>query len=58
MDIRNLRYFYVEDDGGSALVTPVQAELRAAQRKVVLHLDKAYGIKAKKVMVLEVYSNS
>ncbi|KAG0729044.1 Fatty-acid amide hydrolase 2 [Chionoecetes opilio] len=49
VDIRNLRYFYIEDDGGSPLVTPVQAELRAAQLKVVKHLEKAYGIKAKKV---------
>lgn len=49
VDIRNLRYFYVEDDGGSPVVTPVQSELRAAQQKVVKHLEKAYGIKAKKV---------
>ncbi|XP_071538036.1 fatty-acid amide hydrolase 2 isoform X3 [Panulirus ornatus] len=49
VDVRNLRYFYVEDDGGSPLVTPIHSELRAAQRKVVLHLEKAYGIKAKKI---------
>lgn len=49
VDIHNLRYFYIEDDGGSPLVTPVQSELRAAQHKVVLHLEKAYRIKAKKV---------
>ncbi|XP_064116184.1 fatty-acid amide hydrolase 2-like isoform X1 [Macrobrachium nipponense] len=49
VDVRKLRYFYIEDDGGSALVTPVHPELRAAQRNVVLHLEKAYGIKAKKI---------
>lgn len=49
VDIRNLRYFYIEDDGGSPLVTPVQSELRAAQHKIVKHLEKAYGIKAKKI---------
>lgn len=49
VDIRNLRYFYIEDEGGSPLVTPVQSEIRAAQHKIVKHLEKAYGIKAKKV---------
>lgn len=42
----------MEDDGGSPLVTPVSAELRAAQRRIVIHLEKAYGIKAKKVKLL------
>lgn len=49
VDIRNLRYFYMEDDGGSPIVTPVSSELKAAQKKIVMHLDKAYGIKAKKI---------
>ncbi|XP_066968821.1 fatty-acid amide hydrolase 2 isoform X1 [Macrobrachium rosenbergii] len=49
VDVRKLRYFYIEDDGGSSLVTPVHPELRAAQRNIVLHLEKAYGIKAKKI---------
>lgn len=49
VDISKLRYFYVEDDGGSPLVTPVHPELRAAQKKVIIHLEKAYGVKAKKV---------
>ncbi|KAK3856450.1 hypothetical protein Pcinc_037230 [Petrolisthes cinctipes] len=49
VDVRKLRYFYVEDDGGSPLITPVSSELRDAQRKVVLHLEKGYGIKAKKI---------
>lgn len=52
VDVRNLRYFYIEDDGGNPLLTPVQSELRAAQHKIVLHLEKAYGIKAKKVYLI------
>ncbi|KAK8718520.1 hypothetical protein OTU49_014684, partial [Cherax quadricarinatus] len=48
VDVQNLRYFYIEDDGGSPLVTPVHSELRVAQKKIVTHLEKAYGIKAKK----------
>ncbi|XP_045581637.2 fatty-acid amide hydrolase 2 isoform X1 [Procambarus clarkii] len=49
VDIQNLRYFYIEDDGGSPLVTPVHSELRAAQHKIITHFEKAYGIKAKKI---------
>ncbi|XP_069939006.1 fatty-acid amide hydrolase 2-A isoform X2 [Cherax quadricarinatus] len=49
VDVQNLRYFYIEDDGGSPLVTPVHSELRVAQKKIVTHLEKAYGIKAKKI---------
>jgi hypothetical protein len=40
----------MEDDGGSAVVSVVHPEIKAALRKVVLHLDKAYGIKAQKVI--------
>lgn len=58
VDIRTLRYFYIEDDGGSPLVTPVQPELRAAQHKIVKHLEKAYGIKAKKVIEYKVFCNA
>lgn len=49
VDVRKLRYFYVEDDGGSPLVTPVHSELKGAQKNVITHLEKAYGIKAKKI---------
>jgi uncharacterized membrane protein len=41
----------MEDDGGSAVVSAVHPEIKAALRKVVLHLDKAYGIKAQKVII-------
>ncbi|CAL4077129.1 unnamed protein product, partial [Meganyctiphanes norvegica] len=49
VDISKLRYFYIEDDGGNVLVTPMHPELRAAQLKIVDYLNKAYGIKAKKI---------
>jgi hypothetical protein len=39
----------MEDDGGSAVVSAVHPEIKTALRKVILHLDKAYGIKAQKV---------
>jgi len=40
----------MEDDGGSAVVSAVHPEIKMALRKVVLHLDKAHGIKAQKVI--------
>ena len=40
----------MEDDGGSAVVSAVHPEIKTALRKVILHLDKAYGIKAQKVI--------
>lgn len=40
----------MEDDGGSAVVSAVHPEIKLALRKAVLHLDKAYGIKAQKVI--------
>ncbi|XP_042243398.1 fatty-acid amide hydrolase 2-like [Homarus americanus] len=56
VDVRNLRYFYIEDDGGSPLITPVHSELRATQRRIVVHLEKAYGIKAKKISLKKLKS--
>ena len=49
VDVSKLRYFYVEDDGGSAFTTPMDKELRQAQRRVLDHLTKAYKVKVTKV---------
>jgi len=51
VDIRKIKFFYMEDDGGSAVVSAVHPEIKTALRKVILHLDKAYGIKAQKVII-------
>jgi hypothetical protein len=40
----------MEDDGGSAVVSAVHPEIRVALRKAVFYFDKAYGIKAQKVI--------
>jgi hypothetical protein len=50
VDIHKIKLFYMEDDGGSAVVSAVHPEIRVALRKAVFHFDKAYGIKAKKVI--------
>jgi fatty acid amide hydrolase 2 len=51
VDICKIKFFYMEDDGGSAVVSAVHPEIKTALRKVILHLDKAYGIKAQKVEI-------
>jgi hypothetical protein len=51
VDIHKIKFFYMEDDGGSAVVSAVHPEIKTALRKVILHLDKAYGIKAQKVII-------
>jgi hypothetical protein len=53
VDIRKIKFCYMEDDGGSAVVSAVHPEIKMALRKAVLHLDKAYGIKAQKVIGAE-----
>lgn len=50
VDIHKIKFFYMEDDGGSAVVSAVHPEIRVALRKAVFHFDKAYGIKAQKVI--------
>ena len=34
VDVKKLKYFYMEDDGGSVLISNVDPELKAAQNKV------------------------
>lgn len=48
-DLRKIKVFYAEDDGGSRLVSAVQPDQRAAIQRAVAHLDKALGIKAQKI---------
>ncbi|XP_068081794.1 fatty-acid amide hydrolase 2 [Anabrus simplex] len=50
VDIQKIKYFYMENDGGSVLVSPVHPEIRTAMRKVVAHFEKAYGIKPQKIL--------
>nr|CAD7458493.1 unnamed protein product [Timema tahoe] len=48
VDIKKLKYYYMEDDGGSHMVSPVQKDIKESLRRVVAYLDKAHGIKAQK----------
>lgn len=51
VDIKSLKFYYMEDDGGSSLVSPVQKEIKAAMRRVLEHLSKTHGIHAQRVHV-------
>ncbi|GAB6020326.1 hypothetical protein CHUAL_003040 [Chamberlinius hualienensis] len=55
VDLRNLRLFYQEDDGGNPFVTPVDGEIKNAIRKAIVHFEKMYGIKAVKLNLREFY---
>ncbi|KAF7380722.1 hypothetical protein HZH66_014098 [Vespula vulgaris] len=51
VDISKIQFYYMEDDGGQYFVSPVDQEIKCAMRKVVLHFEKAYKIKATKIHV-------
>ncbi|KAJ9578414.1 hypothetical protein L9F63_005363, partial [Diploptera punctata] len=49
VDIKSLKFYYMEDDGGCIATNKVSQEVKAALRKVVAHLQNVHGIEAKKV---------
>ncbi|XP_968383.1 fatty-acid amide hydrolase 2 [Tribolium castaneum] len=49
VDVKKLKFYYQETDGGSVGVSPVNHEIRQLFTKIALHLEKAHAIKAKKV---------
>ncbi|PSN54917.1 Fatty-acid amide hydrolase 2 [Blattella germanica] len=51
VDIRKIKFYYMEDDGGAPMVSRVHPDIKTALRKAVLHFDKAYGIKPQKIHV-------
>ena len=50
VDMRNIKFYYMEDDGGSAMVSVVHPDIKTVLRKAVLHLEKAHGTKPQKVI--------
>ncbi|CAL7947315.1 unnamed protein product [Xylocopa violacea] len=46
VDITKLKFYYMEDDGGQHLMSPVEPEIKESMRKVVRYLEKAHKIKA------------
>ncbi|XP_033227139.1 fatty-acid amide hydrolase 2-A isoform X2 [Belonocnema kinseyi] len=51
VDISKLKFYYMEDDGGQYLVSPVDREIKESLRKVVHYLEKAHNIKATKLQI-------
>lgn len=51
VELKNLKFYYQETDAGSHLVSPVNQEIKELFKKIVVHLEKAHKIKAKKVEI-------
>jgi hypothetical protein len=49
INIRDLKVYYMEDDGGSPITNGVSPDIKAAVRKAVQYLESAHGITGKKV---------
>ncbi|XP_013776340.2 fatty-acid amide hydrolase 2-like [Limulus polyphemus] len=49
VNIRYLKVYYMEDDGGNPCVTQVCTEMKMAMKKVITHLENMYGIKSQKI---------
>ncbi|XP_014468822.1 PREDICTED: fatty-acid amide hydrolase 2 [Dinoponera quadriceps] len=51
VDISRIKIYYMEDDGGQRLISPVDPEIKATMKKVLNYFEKAHNIKATKINV-------
>ncbi|KAJ3624711.1 hypothetical protein MTP99_018313 [Tenebrio molitor] len=51
VDIKQIQFYYQDCDMGSVGVSPVHHEIKELFGKISLHLEKAHGIKTKKVAI-------
>lgn len=51
VNVSKIKLYYMEDDGGQFLTSPVDPEIKSVMRKVVNYFEKAHNIKATKVNV-------
>jgi hypothetical protein len=49
INIRDIKVYYMEDDGGSPVTNSVSRDIKAAVRKVIGYLESAHGITGQKV---------
>ncbi|CAG9767330.1 unnamed protein product [Ceutorhynchus assimilis] len=49
VDLKKIKFYYQESDGGSKMVSAVAPDIKALFAKVAKHLEKAHDIKANKV---------
>lgn len=53
VNIRDMKVYYMEDDGGSSLTNGVSRDIKVAMRKVIQYLESAHGIIGQKVDIKE-----
>ncbi|XP_070156051.1 fatty-acid amide hydrolase 2 [Polyergus mexicanus] len=51
VDISQIKIYYMEDDGGQYLISPVDPEIKDAMRRILNYFEKAHKIKATKLSV-------
>ena len=44
-ELNKIRIFYMEDDGGNPLTTPVHKDMKNSMKKVLQYLEKRTGVK-------------
>lgn len=49
VDIKKIKFYYQESDGGANMVSPVSPDIKELFGRINLHLEKAHGIKTSKV---------
>ncbi|XP_046435707.1 fatty-acid amide hydrolase 2-A isoform X2 [Neodiprion pinetum] len=49
VDLSKLKIYYMEDDGGQLLVSPVEPEIKEAMYRVIDYFARVHKVKAKKV---------
>ncbi|KAL3882734.1 hypothetical protein ACJMK2_029045 [Sinanodonta woodiana] len=49
VDLKSLKFYSIEDDGGSLFVSKIDPQLKAAQLKVVTYLEETYRVKVEHV---------
>lgn len=53
VNVKELKIYYMEDDGGFPLISDVSKELRSVQQKVVEYFLRVHGVESQKVSIPE-----
>jgi fatty acid amide hydrolase 2 len=54
-DLKTIRIFYMEDDGGSPFATPIHQELKDGMKKTLKHLEHKFGVKPQRANLSKLY---
>lgn len=58
VDLKTLKIFYMVDDGGHPLITPVDSEMRKAQMKLIHRLEQEHGLQSHEVKLKGFYHSA